>query len=274
VEELLDLRSLPVRLGTSGFSFADWVGPFYPPGTKSGEMLRYYAQEFSVVEVNSTYYRIPPPRTFERMAANTPHDFEFMIKAPKSATHERERFDEEADVFLESIAPLDVAGKMSGVLLQFPMSFRFGRESLDHLDRVRTRSKHPLFVEFRHESWNRDEVFAFLTDRSIGYCAVDEPRLEGLMPPIVRVTAPWGYVRFHGRNYRTWWARGQGDRYDYTYRRDELIEWRDKIRELVARTERTYVFFNNCHAGQAVAGARLLARLFREEPEDGTEDHV
>jgi uncharacterized protein YecE (DUF72 family) len=253
---------LPIRLGTSGYSFKDWVGPFYPLGTKPGEMLRFYAQHFSVVEVNSTYYRIPPPRTFARMAELTPATFEFMVKAPKSATHERERFDEEADLFLESIAPLEAAGKMRGILLQFPMSFRFSAEALGYLEHVRDRSgTRELFAEFRHDSWDRDDTFAFLKDHAIGYCVVDEPRLEGLMPPVVRVTTPTGYVRFHGRNARTWWARGLGDRYDYSYSRDELSQWRDKIRELVTRTERTYVFFNNCHAGQAVAGARLLAEL-------------
>ena len=78
-----------VRIGTSGYSFADWVGPFYPKGTKSGDFLRYYAEHFDTVEVNATYYRIPPPRTLEQMERKTPDGFHFIVKLNQAMTHEQ-----------------------------------------------------------------------------------------------------------------------------------------------------------------------------------------
>jgi uncharacterized protein YecE (DUF72 family) len=251
-----------ILIGTSGYSFADWVGPFYPSGTPRGAMLEYYARHFPVAEINATYYRIPTPRSFAAMAQRTPEEFKFVVKAHRSMTHERDEIGANIDGFRECLKPLDAAGKLSGVLLQFPWSFKHGPAALDHLTRVRAELSEPsLFAEFRHVSWVRDDVFAFLTDHRIGYCAVDEPDLPGLVPPVVRVTSSEGYVRFHGRNKGTWWGDAEGDRYDYRYSKPELAEWVDKIRALDARTDRTFVFFNNCHGGQAVDGARLMAQL-------------
>jgi len=255
-----------ILIGTSGYSFADWVGPFYPPGTKKSDMLAYYSRHFPVSEINATYYRIPPPRTTARMAEITPERFEFIVKAHSSMTHKRDEMKENIRAFTDVLEPLRERGKLAGVLLQFPWGFKRGQVSLDHIVRVRDSLPDTrLFAEFRHDSWSRDDVFAFLKDNAIGYCAVDEPGLRGLMPPIVRVTSDEGYVRFHGRNRENWWGRGGGDRYDYLYTKDELKEWVDKIRTLAARVRKTFVFFNNCHAGHAVKGARMLAQLMEQD---------
>ncbi len=253
---------MSIRIGTSGFSFRDWVGPFYPERLRPRDMLAYYASQFSAVEINSTYYRIPPPETFARMVDVTGPEFEFMVKAHRSATHDRREMAGTMPQFLESISPLIDAGSLRGVLFQFPWAFRHGKPALEHLARARAAlGELPMFVEFRHAGWARDDVFAFLERHEIGYCVVDEPDLDGLMPPVVRTTTPVGYLRFHGRNRANWWGGG-GDRYDYAYSRDELAAWTDRIRAMVADTERVYAFFNNCHAGHAVAGARLLAALW------------
>jgi uncharacterized protein YecE (DUF72 family) len=225
-------------------------------------MLRFYAQLFPVTEVNATYYRIPAPRSFAQMAAKTPPDFTFVVKAHRSATHDRHTMAEVMPSFLEAIQPLRDAGKFSGVLLQFPWGFKNTDASQEHLARTRDfLGDMSVFAEFRHDSWDRDEVYRFLEDQRVGYCAVDEPSLAGLMPPVVHVTSEEGYVRFHGRNATNWWGEGGGDRYDYRYSENELKEWVNKIRTLDERTLRTFVFFNNCHAGQAVTGARMLADL-------------
>lgn len=262
-----------VLLGTSGYSFRDWVGPFYPRGTRPGDMLAYYAQHFPVVELNVTYYRIPEPRVTERMTQVTPDDFLFMVKAPRSYTHDRDLMPHDRAAFESCLEPLRQAGKLAGVLCQFPYGFRRDARAEAHLGRVRDAvdGDVPVFVEFRHLSWNRDEVFAFLEDHELGYCSVDEPDLPGLMPPVARATGPEGYVRLHGRNRDTWWGRGEGDRYDYRYRVDELEEWADKVRAIDARTRRTFVFFNNCHEGQAVEGATLIAELL-SIPLGGTQE--
>jgi uncharacterized protein YecE (DUF72 family) len=258
----------PVVIGTWGFSFQDWVGPFYPPGTRAGGMLGHYAEHFSAVEVNATYYRIPPPRTMESLDARTPSSFEFVVKAHQSMTHEKLEPDEATfAAFADCVAPLVAAGKLRGVLLQFPWAFRPNLAARARLELLHERLSPlgPLFAEFRHASWLAERVFRFLDERGIGYCSVDEPPLPGLVPPVARLTGPIGYVRLHGRNAATWWGRGSGDRYDYDYSPAELHEWVQKIRELAERSSKVYVFFNNCHAGQAARNALLMKDLVQRE---------
>jgi uncharacterized protein YecE (DUF72 family) len=123
----------------------------------------------------------------------------------------------------------------------------------------------PVFVEFRHDSWACDETFAELRELGLGFCAVDEPRLRGLFPAIVRETNGIGYVRFHGRNAKSWWGKGGGDRYNYDYPDSELREWIAVIRDLESVTTDTYLFFNNCHAGRAAHNAKRMEELLELE---------
>ena len=295
-----------VVIGTSGYSFADWVGPFYPPGTRSGDFITYYARHFEAVEVNSTYYRIPNPRVIELMEKKTPPGFRFVVKLNQAMTHESSRDPALYREFLDALEPLKSAGKYDGLLAQFPWAFRRTAASLAHLETLRALLPgEPLFVEFRHDSWNVPETASWLRERALGFCAVDEPRLEGLMPPVTMVTAPDAYVRFHGRNARNWWRgdraergaraavavpepvppmsappaqgalfepagaapapRPSTDRYDYNYSERELREWLGKIQELAQQARRTYLFFNNCHAGQAARNAKLMQELLRQQ---------
>ncbi|MEP7028780.1 MAG: DUF72 domain-containing protein [Candidatus Eisenbacteria bacterium] len=257
-----------IVLGTSGFSFDDWVGPFYPPGTRRAGMLELYADRFTAVEINSTYYRIPPPSTMASLDARTPASFEFLVKAHQGMTHEKLAPDPEAfEAFRACVAPLVDSGKFRGVLLQFPWAFRPTQGARKRLDLLAAElaSLRPLFVEFRHASWLRDEVFRYLEDRGMGYCSVDEPALNGLVPPVARRTGDIGYVRFHGRNRDNWWGRGGGDRYDYDYSPQELEEWVRKIRELAEKASKVYVFFNNCHAGQAARNALLMRDMLQQD---------
>jgi len=141
-------------VGTSGYSFADWVGPFYPPGTKSGDFLSYYAQHFSCVEVNSTYYRIPNPRVLSLMEKKTPAGFRFIVKLNQVMTHQRSSEPGLYGEFLAVLEPLKDAGKYHGLLAQFPWGFRRTDENKLHLERLRALLPgEPLWVEFRHASW-------------------------------------------------------------------------------------------------------------------------
>lgn len=270
-EELLPAEPRPPRsdrilVGTSGFSFADWVGPFYPPGTAPGRFLGYYARHFDVVEVNATYYRIPDPGMFERMAAKTPDGFRFVVKLNQAMTHDHARDPALYRTFLDAVAPLKTAGKYDGLLAQFPGGFRGTAANRDHLEAVRgLLGDEPLFVEFRHDSWLAPDLEPWLRERRLGWCAVDEPPLPGLLPPVTMVTTEDAYVRFHGRNTKTWWGRGEGDRYDYDYSDAELREWLQRVRNLADQARRTYLFFNNCHAGQAARNARLMQELIRQQ---------
>ena len=265
--ELFPDPPIPERgivLGTSGYSFADWVGPFYPPGTRPAEFLPYYARHFGAVEVNTTYYRMPSATLMERMERKTPPGFRFVVKLHQSMTHDLTRERATYASFLSALEPLRAAGKLDALLAQFPWGFKRTAEHAEHLGALRELlPREPLFVEFRNDSWNTPELAPMLRERRLGYCAVDEPPLPGLMPPITPLTAEDAYVRFHGRNQQTWWGRGGGDRYDYDYHESELREWICKIGDLATQARRTYLFFNNCHAGQAARNAKLMEELLR-----------
>jgi uncharacterized protein YecE (DUF72 family) len=277
-----------LHLGTSGYSFKDWVGPFYPPGLRPAEHLPFYARRFDCVEVNVSYYRVPDARLFAGMERRTPPGFRFVVKLHGDITH-RGRL--EADLvraFRDAVVPLQAAGKLHGWLAQFPWGFRNSVENRAWLvDLRRQFPDTPLFVEFRNSGWIEEPVFDFMRQHALSYVSVDEPRLRGLVPPLARATTEAGYVRLHGRNARRWYAdrevparpeaaaaaaeppprtsREQGAlRYDYLYNETELREWAEKIKQLVQETRQTYVFFNNCHAGQAPVNAQAMKDLLQQ----------
>jgi len=259
-----------ILVGTSGYSFDDWVGTFYPPGTRSGDYLGYYARHFPVVEVNSTYYRVPEPGTLAAMERKTPDGFRFVVKLHQAFTHERSCDPGLVARFAAVLEPLKHAGKYDGLLLQFPWAFRRTPENRRHLATLREAfAGEPMWVEFRHDSWLTPVLAESLREHAIGYCAVDEPALPGLMPPVAFATTADAYVRFHGRNRAKWWgspgAGRSGDRYDWDYTREELGSWMQKIAQLAEQSRRVYLFFNNCHAGQAARSAKLMQELLRQQ---------
>ncbi len=262
-----------ILVGTSGYSFDDWRGPFYPHYLKRGDWLNFYARHFPAAEINLTYYRIPSAKAFAGMVRKTPRDYPFFVKTHFETTHERVDPRPAMRALLAATAPLYDSGRLHGFLAQFPMNFRNREKERGYLLRLRdlTPPEIPFFAEFRHDSWDQEALYPFLEAQKIGYCAVDEPRLPGLMPARARVTNGTGYVRFHGRNRATWWGRDASgsaagtprhtDRYDYLYREEELQTWVKRIRAMEEASQRTFVFFNNCYSGQAVRGARLMQQL-------------
>ncbi|MCS6862257.1 MAG: DUF72 domain-containing protein, partial [Abditibacteriales bacterium] len=246
----------------------DWRGFFYPEHLDKKEMLPFYAGHFDTVEVDATYYRLPPASVLERMAQKTPPGFEFTVKANREMTHTAEENAAVFEAFKHAVAPLWEANKLGCVLAQFPWAFRWNRQNQARLRRVRERL-HPLpvVVEFRHASWANDEVLDFLRSEGLGFCCVDEPRLAGLMPPLCAATSGIGYVRFHGRNKAKWWKHEHArERYDYLYALAELREWLPKVQRLAAQTEKTYVFFNNHFAAKAVTNAQQFRAMLGIAP--------
>ena len=252
-----------IHIGTSGFSYKDWVGPFYPQGLNKAGWLNFYAQEFSATEVNFTYYRLPDPRTLARMAEKTPDGFVFTVKASKELTHEREGKADAFPTFVQAMSPLIERRKFGCVLAQFPYSFHPNTENRAYLKAFREwMSDLAVVVEFRNAQWLTAQTFDLLAEHGLGFCCVDEPRLKGLIPPIAKATSRVAYVRFHGRNAQKWWQHDKAwERYDYTYSPEELQEWVPKIKELDAQAEETFVFANNHWQGQAVDTARQLRLL-------------
>src|SRR6188474_1537981 len=176
---------LPVRVGTSGYSFKDWVGPFYPPGTKPDEQLQHYVQHFDCLELNVTYYRIPDAQLIAGIEQRTPSGFEFIVKLHGDITHKRSADPALDRQIRDALVPLQEAGKMHGLLAQFPYSFHNTQENRAFVAGLRQRfPDDPLFVEFRRAEWARPPVFAFLENLGLGWVSVDEPQLAGLVPPI------------------------------------------------------------------------------------------
>ena len=252
-----------VRVGTSGYSFKDWVGPFYPPGTRPPEQLEYYATAFDCLEVNVTYYRIPDAKLLAGMERRTPAGFAFVVKLHGDITHRMSRDPALDAAFHEALKPLHAAGKMHGLLAQFPWGFRNTQANRAHVASLRERfAGESVFVEFRRDEWATPPVFAFLRGLELSWVSVDEPALPGLVPPVAVATTDTPYVRLHGRNAQQWYAGdAAGSRYDYSYTESELREWAVKVKALARDARRTFVFFNNCHGGQAPANARTFQGL-------------
>ncbi len=254
-------------IGTSGFSYQDWIGPFYPENTEKGDMLTLYARQFNTVEINSSYYRIMPAAIFCHLERKVPADFKFVVKANQAMTHVRDKNEAVFQEFESSLQPVLKSNKLGCVLAQFPYSFHYNNDNLDYLLYVKERIDYtPLIVEFRNNYWVKDLVFEFLKKNEIGFCMVDQPPLKGLIPPITVVTSPLGYIRFHGRNKEKWWQHEHAyQRYDYLYSEQELEEWVPKIKEVIRKTDNQYIFMNNHYKGKATKNALMLMKLLRQE---------
>ncbi len=257
-------------MGTCGFSYRDWIGPLYPPGTASGDMLRYYARRFAAVEIDATYYRVPNAATFASMAARTPPGFRFAVKLPGTATHLPDPgTDVPADVvrLRTNLAPLVEARKLGCILMQFPNAFHPTATTHAYIGRLRDALDGiALVAEFRHREWQSPETLRLLRELGIGFTNVDEPAFSSLMRPSAEVTNPIAYVRFHGRNAANWWRGTNETRYDYLYAPDELAPWLERLGEIATHDDvrEIYAFFNNHRSGNAVRNAEMLQAMIAE----------
>jgi uncharacterized protein YecE (DUF72 family) len=260
------------RIGTSGFSFDDWVGPVYPKGTSKTKMLEYYEQAlgFDTVELNYTYYSMPVPKTLDSMVHRTGPGFTFVVRSNKDMTHEiwqdedRKALKDTAEVFRAfraGINPLVDSGRLGCLLVQLPVFFYPVPQNFEYLRRMpELMPGVPLVVEFRNRAWLRDSAFKMLEETGMGFCVVDEPKLARLMPFEPRRTSGIAYFRFHGRN-QNWFNATREERYNYLYSRAELAEFIPPVENVSAGAQATYLFFNNCHAGAAARNATLMKEM-------------
>jgi uncharacterized protein YecE (DUF72 family) len=294
-----------VRIGTCSWADEALSKHWYPRGTPAKERLSYYAERFSTVEVDSTFYRVPERSTVEGWAERTPAGFVMHVKAFGLMTRHPVRLEQvppdlreglpvdhrgrvdrpprEAralvfDAFLDALEPLREAGKLGGLLFQLPPYVTWKPSSLDYLEWAAGLLRGtPMLVEPRHRSWYEEDVRAellrWLEDRRMTWVVVDAPKVDAGNVPLTlpAVTSPIAYVRFHGRNAATWNVRGgsAAQRFDYRYSEDELREWAGPLRELANESEEAYAFFNNNNqndgVAQAPAGAQLLRKILDEE---------
>jgi len=259
-----------IFVGCSGYSYDDWRGAFYPPDLPKTKFLQFYAQHFNAVEVNYTYYRMPAARTLDAMAKNSGGKLQFAIKLHASMTHERTARVEDYRAFREACRPLAEQERLGALLAQFPYSFHDLPANRDYLRRLRDcLPEENLVLEMRNARWIKQSTFELLSELKYGWCNVDEPPLQGLLPPTAVATSETGYVRFHGRNAAKWFHHQRPEeRYDYLYAEEELREWAPRLRTLRDRTQRTFVFTNNHFEAKAVKNALMIVELLKQLPVD------
>jgi uncharacterized protein YecE (DUF72 family) len=238
-----------ISLGTSGWDYPEWVGPVYP-AHRNIDRLRKYSNLFPIVEVNSTFYRLPAPSVAASWVRRTPAGFRFAVKMPQTITHDHRLEDTAAELakFLRVVQPLRDAGRLVAALAQLPPSLPFDpgvvRRFYEGLP-----PDLPVAVEFREPSWTTEESIALLQEFRLAYTVVDEPAL----PVEIHVTGPFSYVRWHGHGRPLW--------YDYRYSPTELGPWVPRVRELAAGDRPVYGFFNNHFRGDAAANCREFTDL-------------
>lgn len=239
-------KKRPVRIGTSGWYYADWRGDFYPARLGKSHWFDHYAATFSTVELNNTFYRLPDPPTYRTWAKRAPLGFIYAVKAPRDLTH-RQDADRET-IFRDLALSARCLGEHLGpILYQFPPSIGRNIEELrGFLDRLPTGLDH--VVEFRHPSWYEEEVRDLLTAAGVSFCIHD---MYGSVSPWW-VTGAVVYVRLHGPGKRKYAGR---------YGSERLRRLADQVEGVAASAREAYVFFNNTMAGAAVADALELREL-------------
>jgi uncharacterized protein YecE (DUF72 family) len=249
------LAPLPeLKIGTSGWSYRELEGVFYPMGEKA--KLAYYARYFPTVEIDSSFYAYPSTKTIASWLRNSPPGFVFSAKLPKLITHDKaldltKGVGADFSKFLYLVAPMLRADKLGPVLIQLPPSFTFDKaDRLDAFLATLPKKDMQFAVEFRHKSWLREESWELLRRYNVANTVVDEP----LLPPEVVVTADFSFVRWHGHGTKPW--------YNYRYPRKELEPWKEKLEVIRDKTQKTsYGYFNNHYGGKAIENALQMMEI-------------
>ena len=261
-----------VRIGICSFADEGLLKHWYPKGVSTpAARLGYYGERFDTTEVDSPFYHLPDPAVTGRWAQRTPPEFVFHVKAHRTMTHHEEADQRQAFAdFRASVEPLELSGKLRGVLLQYHPSFKKSVEAKEELSQVKALLD-PLvpLIEFRHRSWlqgtERDDTLRFLEREGLAVVSVDAPptRASNVLPTFAAATHPVAYIRFHGRNVKTWNIKAEksSERFNWMYSEDELEEWVGRIAGLRKEAEEVYAMFNNNRDDFAPRSAVLLRGL-------------
>ena len=231
-----------IVLGTSGWSYREWVGPFYSKGEKS--MMRAYTKVFRTAEINSTFYAYPSKGTVMGWTRYSPEDNVFCAKLPKVITHNKKLdldlgVESDLQSFCDLIRPLSLNGKLGCLLIQLPPKYSFDLDHLEGFFEILPK-EFRFAVEFRNLSWINNATWPLLEKYRVAYCNVDEP----LLPPEVHVTTDFAYFRWHGHGENPW--------FDYRYSPYELEPWVPKLKETSSKVKKVFGYFNNHYHGYAV----------------------
>ena len=235
-----------IRIGTSGWQYADWAERFYPRGLPKSQWLAFFSARFATVEVNNTFYRLPNEQAFVRWRRETPADFVVTVKASRYITHIRRLRDSEDAVKLFWTRCRGLGDKLGPVLFQLPPRFPADTQRLREFCRHLPKTMRAAF-EFRDTSWEVPETYRILEEAGAAFVLADSP---GARVPEV-VTGGWSYVRFH-----------KGTRRNPGYTRAKLARWADRIAAMAA--SEVFVYFNNDTGGAALRDAARLRQLLRD----------
>jgi uncharacterized protein YecE (DUF72 family) len=237
-----------VRIGTSGWHYQHWRGPFYAERCPTSKMLDFYIQHFDTVEINNSFYKLPSEETFACWRQATPRNFCFAVKASRFITHNKKLKDPEN--VLKNFLPRAEAlrEKLGAILFQLPPKWRVNVERLDEFLSVlpKGRRRHYAF-EFRERSWLNERVYEVLRRHNAAFCIYE---LDGFQTDNI-ITADWGYVRLHG----------PGGKYQGSYTTEQLAAWAAQVKKWQESLRSIYVYFDNDQAGYAAQNALKLKRL-------------
>jgi len=275
-----------LRVGTSGWNYptgkGTWNGIFYPlkqDRQRGFDELRFYAERFNTVEVNSTFYGQPRANATLAWAKRTPKDFDFAIKLFQKFTHPNMSIDpgpvtqEDVDTFKGGIDPLAAAGKLGPLLAQFPSSFQRTPEAIDYLGwLMKAFADYELAIELRHRTWSDAPGTAqLLNEHGAAWVQIDEPKFpSSIRQDLKGKGSDVYYLRLHGRNAKEWWDHAEPeDRYNYFYSEEELEPIAEKVRDMLTRArtrpneivKKAYLFLNNHFSAQSVANATTLKSM-------------
>jgi uncharacterized protein YecE (DUF72 family) len=241
----------PIHCGPSGWTHTQWQGVFYPQiKSKNFHQLEYCSRFFNTIELTSSFFAPLRPELSQLWCklVKTNPDFQFSARVWRKLTQGDPVEAKDIAAFREGLRPLEEAGRLGAVLMQFPAGFRFNAENRATFINLRRELKHlPLVAEFRHASWMEEDALGMLIDYHVGFCNVDQPEHSRAMPPTAFQTSPVAYIRLEGRSFAQ----------PYQYNTDELAEWTHRIRKASRFAKRTFVIFGND------AGSRSLVNTFQ-----------
>ena len=252
-----------IKIGTSGYSYNEWIGPVYPKGTKADQFLNYYANLFQTVELNFSYYKMPTATQLNMMAEQAP-SLLFSIKAHQEMTHNIDptKWRIVTSEYRLAISALQKRGALAAVLLQFPYSFHYEVDQRRYLHNlINALNELPLVVEFRNGQWYNNRTLDALRERSVALASFDLPPVKNSPPIIDVVTSSIAYIRLHGRNSSSWRGSDVANRYDYLYSEKELLSLAKRIESLALSAQKLFIYFNNHRRAQAVENATTLKQL-------------
>lgn len=267
------------RIGTSGWNYpggkGSWNGIFYPlpeDRQRGFDELRFYAERFNTVEINSTFYGQPRANAALNWVKRTPRDFEFAVKLYQKLTHPEMSIDRtpitqaDVDAFKGGIDPLAAGGKLGPLLAQFPSTFQRKDDAVEYLQwLLRTFADYRVAVELRHRSWSDAPIdtAALLREHRASWVLIDEPKFDSsIRQDLSAGDSDIFYLRLHGRNAKEWWNHAESeDRYNYFYSGDELAPIADQARRALDLKKRVYLFMNNHFSAQSIANATTLKQM-------------